>query len=82
MNPNSSRALYRVSCTLYSLMQARDSPRSGLTLISMVVDVFWCSDWLITMFLFSRIQEEIADYISSLDQGLAVLTNSTVVEGM
>jgi hypothetical protein len=30
------------------------------------------------MFLFSRIQEEIADYIPSLDQGLAVLTNSTL----
>jgi hypothetical protein len=35
---------------------------------------FWCSDWLITMFLFSRMQEEIADYIPSLDQGLAVQT--------
>jgi hypothetical protein len=40
--------------------------------------MFWCSDWLITIFIFSRIQEEIADYIPSLDQGLAVLTNSTL----
>ena len=30
------------------------------------------------MFIYSRIQEGIADYIPSLDQGLAVLTNSTV----
>ena len=29
------------------------------------------------MFISSRIQEGIADYIPSLDQGLAVLTNST-----
>ena len=26
---------------------------------------FWCSDWLIVKFLFSRIQERIADYIPS-----------------
>ena len=31
------------------------------------------------MFISSRIQEGIADYIPSLNQGLAVLTNSTVV---
>jgi hypothetical protein len=30
------------------------------------------------MFLLSRIQEGIADFIPSLDQGLAVLTNSTL----
>ena len=29
------------------------------------------------MFIFSRIVEGITDYIPSLDQGLAVLTNST-----
>jgi len=29
-------------------------------------------------FLFYRIQEEIDDYIPSLDQGLAILTNSTL----
>ena len=39
---------------------------------------FWCSDWLIIVFISSRIQEGIADYIPSLDQGLAVLTNSTL----
>ena len=32
------------------------------------------------MFISSRIQEGIADYIPSLDQGLAVLTNSTLRE--
>ena len=33
---------------------------------------------MIIVFISSRIQEGIADYIPSLDQGLAVLTNSTV----
>ena len=39
---------------------------------------FWYSNWLIIVFISSRIQEGIADYIPSLNQGLAVLTNSTL----
>ena len=44
------------------------------------IDLMFLVLWLVDhhVLLFSRIQEGIADYIPSLDQGLAVLTNSTL----